>query len=249
VAAAPDPARPPARVPVHGGVVNVLADGVRTDLLVLETGLLLVPALPRSRNGDARRRLARLAAAGINPDGTLAAKPRASDTHPPTPAETALTEATASYPTVVVRATGGPQVDPAAARLLPYSDVTRAAVMQGRRRQWELTLASGPILTLRTTLDSDELQGGWAALDEAVAFLTRTRTPLPARDQPPADPAPEAASDDFASPTAPDTPFVSTPDPAPRISQPPGPDPLRDLAATPTSGGPVSAQAPISGAP
>jgi hypothetical protein len=231
-AAHPDPARPPTRVPVHGGVVNVLADGVRTDLLILETGLLLLPSLPRSRNGDARRRLTRLAAAGINPDGSLAAPPRASD---------ALLLASAEYPIVGTAPDQG--------RLIPYADVTRAAVMQGRRRQWELTLASGPILTLRTTLDSDELQGGWAALDEAVAFLTRTRTPLPARDQPPADPAPEAASDDFASPTAPDTPFVSTPDPAPRISQPPGPDPLRDLAATPTSGGPVSAQAPISGAP
>jgi hypothetical protein len=251
VAAAPDPARPPARVPVHGGVVNVLADGVRTDLLVLETGLLLLPALPRSRNGDARRRLARLAAAGINPDGTLAAKPRASDTHPPTPAETALTEATASYPTVVVRATGGHQADPAAARLLSYSDVTRAAVMQGRRRQWELTLAGGTVLNLRTTLDSDELQGGWAALDEAVAFLTRTRTPA-GRDLPPTPESPDSPREQpgvstsgrspsptpepFAPPSRPDAPLLPASVPVQANSQPAA---LADLAAIPTSGGPV----------
>jgi hypothetical protein len=337
-AARPDPARPPARVPVHGGVVNVLADGARTDLLVLETGLLLIPSLPRSRNGDARRRLARLAAAGINPDGSLAANARASDYHPghppassdrltavdsPTPGtpaefpattepadhstaagEAAAVRAFAGWPVPGSPASGavtagaviagapamsgasssfptgpGTRVPPGSAssllsgsgadvlsgsgadvlsgsgadvlsgseaslasrseaadaasgallagasggRMVSYADVTRAVVMQGRRRQWELTLAGGTVLTIRTTLDSDELQGGWAALDEAVAFLTRTRTPPAVRDT------------------------IST------GAQPPatGPDPaeyLRDLAATPTSGGPTPAPAPTSGA-
>jgi hypothetical protein len=36
-------------------------------------------------------------------------------------------------------------------------------------------MRDGGTLTLRTALDSDELPGGWAALDEAMAFLARTR--------------------------------------------------------------------------
>jgi hypothetical protein len=341
-AARPDPARPPARVPVHGGVVNVLADGARTDVLVLETGLLLIPSLPRSRNGDARRRLARLAAAGINPDGSLAANARASDYHPGhpsassdrltaadssprgTPAEFRATPepagpSTAAGDSAAVRAFAGASTlgSPAAAavtaggsamsstsfgfpagsgagvpsgsgagvpsgsgagvpsgsgadvlsgsqaspasgseaadaatvallagasggRMVSYADVTRAAVMQGRRRQWELTLAGGTVLTIRTTLDSDELQGGWAALDEAVAFLTRTRTPPTTRDQAPDAPQrdgqPAAERDSHASTSRTDDTAL---DPA---------EYLRDPATTPTSGGPSPAPAPTSGA-
>jgi hypothetical protein len=33
----------------------------------------------------------------------------------------------------------------------------------------------GRTLSLRAALDSDELPGGWAALDDAVAFLAQTR--------------------------------------------------------------------------
>ncbi len=61
-----------ARVPVLGGVVGVQVDGARADLLVLETGLFLVPGLPRSRHHEAKRRLTRLAADGVLTDGTPA---------------------------------------------------------------------------------------------------------------------------------------------------------------------------------
>ena len=49
---------------VVGGLVNLVVDGSRTDLLIVDTGLFLVPGLPRSQNGSAKRRLARFAAAG-----------------------------------------------------------------------------------------------------------------------------------------------------------------------------------------
>jgi hypothetical protein len=62
----------PARTPVVGGVVNVLVGGERTDLLIVETGLLLVPGLPRARSAEAKRRLTRLAGAGIRADGSPA---------------------------------------------------------------------------------------------------------------------------------------------------------------------------------
>jgi hypothetical protein len=42
-------------------------------------------------------------------------------------------------------------------------------------KSWDLSLRDGGTLTLRAALDSDELPGGWAALDDAVAFLARTR--------------------------------------------------------------------------
>ncbi|OJF10417.1 M48 family metallopeptidase [Couchioplanes caeruleus] len=53
------------RAEVVGGVVNLLVDGARTDVLVVDTGLVLVPGLPRSQNGSAKRRLAEFAAADI----------------------------------------------------------------------------------------------------------------------------------------------------------------------------------------
>jgi hypothetical protein len=45
--------------------VNLVVDGARTDLLIGDTGLLLVPGLPRSQNGSAKRRLGQLASAGV----------------------------------------------------------------------------------------------------------------------------------------------------------------------------------------
>ena len=124
--------------------------------------------------------------------------------------------------------------------MVSYADVIRAAVMQGRRRQWELTLAGGTVLTIRTTLDSDELQGGWAALDEAVAFLTRTRTPPTTRDQ-----APDAPQRDGQPAAERDShPSTSRTD---HTAQDPA-EYLRDPATTPTSGGPNPAPAPTSGA-
>jgi Zn-dependent protease with chaperone function len=147
LAGAPDTA---ARVPVLGGVVNVVVDGARTDLLVVETGLFLVPGLPRPRNGEAKRRLARLAATGVQSDGSLA--------------------------------TDGDGAAGVASRFVPFVDVTAAvAPTRSRRRTWEVTLQDGAALTIRTALDSDELPGGWAALDDAVDFLSRTRRPAPAR--------------------------------------------------------------------
>jgi len=122
-----------ARPEVVGGVVNLVVDGARTDVLVVDTGLFLLPGLPRSQNGSAKRRLAEFAAA----DG-------------------AQREAAAP-----------------GSRFVPYAEVSNAT--QVKRRSWDLALRDGTTLAVRPALDSDELPGGWAALDDAVAFLSRTR--------------------------------------------------------------------------
>jgi Zn-dependent protease with chaperone function len=124
---------PVSRAEVVGGVVNLVVDGSRTDLLIVDTGLLLVPGLPRSQNGSAKRRLARYAAADLRAD-----------------------EATGS-------------------RFVPYADVTGATQTRRAPRSWDFRLRDGGTLTLRAAWDSDELPGGWAALEDAVAFVTRTR--------------------------------------------------------------------------
>jgi Zn-dependent protease with chaperone function len=118
---------------VVGGVVNLIVDGSRTDVLIVDTGLFLLPGLPRSQNGSAKRRLAQFAAADV------------------------------------------PQRDAAApgSRFVPYADV--AGATRTRRKSWSLTMRDGGTLNVRTALDSDELPGGWAALEDAVAFLARTR--------------------------------------------------------------------------
>jgi len=141
--------RPTARVPVIGGVVNVLVDGVRTDLLVVETGLVLMPGLPRSRAGEAKRRLNQLATGGILADGR-AAGPGA-DRAPATPE------------------------GPGESRFVPFTDVAGASASRNGRRSWQMNLRDGGTLSVRTALDSDELPGGWTALDDAVSFLTSTR--------------------------------------------------------------------------
>jgi hypothetical protein len=115
---------------VVGGLVNLVVDGARTDVLIGDTGLLLVPGLPRSRNGSAKRRLAQMATAGV-PDGV--------------------------------------------ARFVPYAEVTGAVQTRRTPKSWDLQLRDGGALTVRTALDSDELPGGWAAFDDAVAFLARAR--------------------------------------------------------------------------
>ncbi|MFI5492974.1 M48 family metalloprotease [Actinoplanes sp. NPDC051859] len=132
VAAPAEPSATP-RAEVVGGVVNLLVDGTRTDVLVVDTGLFLVPGLPRSQNGTAKRRLAEFAAAD----------------HPR-------------------RAVLVPQC-----RFVAYADV--AGATQVKRRSWDLRLRDGETLSVRTALDSDALPGGWTALDDAVAFLARTR--------------------------------------------------------------------------
>ncbi|MEV4706476.1 M48 family metallopeptidase [Actinoplanes sp. NPDC049316] len=133
VAAAPAGDGEQARPEVVGGVVNLVVDGARTDVLVVDTGLFLLPGLPRSQNGSAKRRLAEFAAA----DGAQ-------------------------------RESAAPGT-----RFVPYADVANAT--QVRRRSWDLALRDGSTIGVRTALDSDELPGGWTALDDAVAFLSRTR--------------------------------------------------------------------------
>jgi hypothetical protein len=121
------------RPEVVGGVVNLVVDGVRTDVLIVDTGLFLVPGLPRSQNGSAKRRLARFATADV---------PQRDETAP-------------------------------GSRFVPFAEV--AGATRTRRKGWDLSLRDGGTVSVRTALDSDELPGGWAALDDAVAFLSRTR--------------------------------------------------------------------------
>ncbi|MEU8814682.1 hypothetical protein [Actinoplanes sp. NPDC048796] len=199
-AAAGDPARPAARVPVLGGVVNVLVDGARTDLLVVETGLLLVPGLPRSRHAEAKRRLTQLASDGVLADGSPATHPHPTPADPPPP-EPTTSDPTTFNPSVPDPSAPDPSApDPSASggapsgapgavatltatatgaglgmRFVPFADVASAAVVRNGRRAWEIGLRHGGSLSVRTALDSEELPGGWAALDEAVSFLTRTR--------------------------------------------------------------------------
>ena len=56
-----------------------------------------------------------------------------------------------------------------------FVDVAGATAVRNGRRSWEIALRDGGTLSVRTALDSDELPGGWTALDDAVAFLSRTR--------------------------------------------------------------------------
>jgi len=121
------------RPEVVGGVVNLVVDGARTDLLIVDTGLFLVPGLPRSQNGSAKRRLARFAAADL---------PQRDETAP-------------------------------GSRFVPFAEV--AGATRTKRRSWDLSLRNGGTVSVRAGLDSDELPGGWAALDDAVAYLSRAR--------------------------------------------------------------------------
>lgn len=155
-----------ARVPVLGGLVGVQVDGARTDLLVLETGLLLVPGLPRSRHHEAKRRLTRLAADGVRTDGSPAQPVGGSE--PPVTTTAGTATATLLEPKVT-------DTDAVDSRFVPFADVATAAATRNGRRSWEINLRDGGALTVRATLDSEELPGGWAVLDDAVAFLTRTR--------------------------------------------------------------------------
>jgi Zn-dependent protease with chaperone function len=128
-------ARTAAHAGVVGGLVNLVVDGSRADVLIVDTGLVVVPGLPRSQNGAAKRRLAELASADE-----------------------------------MQRLTSAP-----GSRFVPYEDVAGAAQTRRTPKTWDLSLRDGGTVTLRTSLDSDELPGGWAALDDAVAFLARER--------------------------------------------------------------------------
>ncbi|XVV14007.1 M48 family metallopeptidase [Actinoplanes sp. CA-131856] len=234
-----DKTRPATRVPVLGGVVNVLVDGARTDLLVVETGLVLVPGLPRSRHAEAKRRLTRLASDGVLTDGSPAAGPSSADPSSAgssTPDSSSAGSSAADSSSVASSAADSSAAGPSAAgsstadalapgsplgdspasaaegssytegagaagagaagagaagagavgtliaedlgsgiRFVPFADVASAAAVRNGRRAWEIGLRHGGRLSVRTALDSEELPGGWAALDEAVSFLTRTR--------------------------------------------------------------------------
>jgi Zn-dependent protease with chaperone function len=141
-----------ARAQVLGGLVNLSADGARTDVLITDLGLLLVPGLPRGRGPESKRRLTRIAADGV-PVGGMAV----SEGEP----------------------SGNPAGDglalPGGGRFVPFADVTGVTTTAGRRRSWTLDMRDGPDLTLRSALDTDELPGGWSAWDEAVTFLAGTR--------------------------------------------------------------------------
>ncbi|MFF5084315.1 M48 family metallopeptidase [Actinoplanes sp. NPDC000266] len=169
-------ARPATRVPVLGGVVNVLVDGARTDLLVVETGLVLVPGLPRSRHAEAKRRLTRLASDGVLTDGSPAAatSPAVPSPADPSPAGAVAADASAEGSAGSVGTLIAEDLS-SAIRFVPFADVASAAAVRNGRRAWEIGLRHGGRLSVRTALDSEELPGGWAALDEAVSFLTRTR--------------------------------------------------------------------------
>ena len=64
---------------------------------------------------------------------------------------------------------------PEGGRFVPFADMAGVTTQPGRRKAWTIDLRAGGTLTLRPALDADELQGGWAAWDEAVAFLAGTR--------------------------------------------------------------------------
>ncbi|WP_433793695.1 M48 family metalloprotease [Actinoplanes sp. CA-252034] len=147
-----------ARARVLGGLVNLSADGTRTDVLITDLGLLLVPGLPRGRGPESKRRLTRIAADGV-PIGGMAA-PESDPAAAPagdglaTPADPAL---------------------PGGGRFVAFADVAGVTTVPGRRKGWTLGMRAGGELSLRSALDTDELPGGWAAWEETVTFLAGTR--------------------------------------------------------------------------
>jgi Zn-dependent protease with chaperone function len=141
-----------ARAQVLGGLVNLSAGGARTDVLITDLGLLLVPGLPRGRGPESKRRLTRIAADGV-PVGGMAA-PEGEPSGSPAGDGLALPD-------------GG--------RFVPFASIAGVTMTAGRRKSWTLDMRDGPDLTLRPALDTDELPGGWSAWDEAVTFLSGTR--------------------------------------------------------------------------
>ena len=103
-----------ARAQVLGGLVNLSADGARTDLLVTDLGLLLVPGLPRGRGPESKRRLTRIAADGVPAGGTAASPPApASRTDASAPASRTETSAPASRVEASAPASGADASAPA----------------------------------------------------------------------------------------------------------------------------------------
>ncbi|MDI6101955.1 M48 family metallopeptidase [Actinoplanes sp. NEAU-A12] len=154
-----------ARAQVLGGLVNLSADGARTDLLITDLGLLLVPGLPRGRGAESKRRLTRIAADGVPAGGAAASPDPAPAPSPDVPPDPARDPADAP-------ADG---VSPDGGRFVPFVDVAGLTTLPGRRKGWVIGMRGGAELTLKPALDTDELPGGWAAWDEAVTFLAGTR--------------------------------------------------------------------------
>jgi Zn-dependent protease with chaperone function len=155
---APGGERAAARAQALGGLINLSADGERTDLLVTDLGILLVPALSRGRGPEAKRRLHRIASGGVSVSGRNAT---------PIP-DGANTQAAKS-------AVATMEAPPDGRRFVPFVDVAAVTTLPGRRRGWVIGMRDGGSLTLRPSLDTDELPGGWAAWEDAITFLTGTR--------------------------------------------------------------------------
>ncbi|MEV6345137.1 M48 family metalloprotease [Actinoplanes sp. NPDC051851] len=156
-----------ARAQVLGGLVNLSADGERTDLLITDLGFVLVPGLSRGQGVAAKRRLSRLAAGGVAVDAPV----------PAVAPEPAPAAGESVEPPISTGAVDNPEPKPTAGghRFVPFVDVATVTSLPGRRKSWVIGLRDGASLTVRTSLEADELPGGWAAWDEAVAFLAGTR--------------------------------------------------------------------------
>ncbi|MEV6299711.1 M48 family metallopeptidase [Actinoplanes sp. NPDC051861] len=163
LAAAPAGGGGQARAQVLGGLVNLSADGARTDLLITDLGLYLVPGLPRGRAAEAKRRLTRIAAEGVGPG----APPSTSDSSSSGSSSSGL----ASPPEGESTSSGNSDIG----RFVAFADVAGVSTRPGRRRGWVLNLRAGGSMTVRPAFDSEELPGGWSAWDDAVSFLTGTR--------------------------------------------------------------------------
>ncbi|MFI1989877.1 M48 family metalloprotease [Actinoplanes sp. NPDC020271] len=229
--AAPAGDRPVARAQALGGLINLSADGERTDLLVTDLGFLLVPGLSRGKGPEAKRRLNRIAAGGVSVPGRNAdAVPESAKAMPVSVGSagaggygsdgagagehgSAVAGAgagghgagagvgghgdgagvgghdggagvggdgdRAGSSEAAERARGGSVATMEAPadgrRFVPFADVAAVTTLPGRRRGWVIGLRDGGTLTLRPSLDTDELPGGWAAWEEAVTFLAGTR--------------------------------------------------------------------------
>ncbi|GAA2859561.1 hypothetical protein Acy02nite_23680 [Actinoplanes cyaneus] len=179
--AAPGGDRPAARAQALGGLINLSADGARTDLLVTDLGFLLVPGMSRGKAPEAKRRLNQIAAGGVSvpgrnalPDSAVAANAGAGGATGEA-AGVGGTESGRTRETAQGGAVATMEAPADGRRFVPFVDVAAVTTLPGRRRGWVIGLRDGGTLTLRPSLDTDELPGGWAAWEDAVTFLTGTR--------------------------------------------------------------------------
>ncbi|WP_045742331.1 M48 family metallopeptidase [Actinoplanes rectilineatus] len=174
--AAPAGATAAARAQVLGGLVGLSADGERTDLLITDRGLFLVPGLPRGRVIEAKKRLTRIASDGVpsSPGVPAPTEPKAGkESDPKTEVTDPKTEVT-DGPKDVPKDEPKPERH-GDGRFVPFADVAGVTTLPGRRKGWVIGLRDGGSMTLKPALDADELPGGWAAWDDTVAYLTGSR--------------------------------------------------------------------------